>query len=168
MEHELPLYSIHNPEFWVAVAIVTFIVLAYRPISKLMIGGLDKRAAGIRKDIDDAQNLLAEAQNLLNRYAQDQDNARLEASRILQAAEAEAALLRTRAAEELAHSLAAREKHALDRIGQAEKAAVSEIQNIAIDVSLAATRKLLHQELNNDNQAQLTTEALGQLQQQLK
>ena len=55
----------HSPEFWVLVAFVVFVVLAGRPIARMISAALDQRAARIKATLDEAQKLRDEAQKLL-------------------------------------------------------------------------------------------------------
>ncbi len=137
----------HDPTFWFLVAFVIFIALVSRPISRLAGKGLDDRADKIRHDLDEAEKLRSEAQELLAAYQRKQRDAAKEAEAIVDRAREEAKRLAIRAAEELSQTLARREQMALDRIAQAEHKALQEVRALAIDLALEATRSLIEQGL---------------------
>jgi len=75
-----------EPEFWVAVAFVVFVVAVFKPAAAAINGALDARAAKIRADLDQAAKLRAEAQALLADYEKRRAAADKEAAKAAQAA----------------------------------------------------------------------------------
>lgn len=135
----------HDPTFWFLIAFVIFVVLVSRPISGMAGKALDARGDKIRNDLDEAEKLRAEAQDLLAGYQRKQRDAAKEAEAILARARDEAARLAARSAEELGQTLARREQLAVERIAQAEHKAIQEVRALAVDVALEATRRLIEQ-----------------------
>ena len=56
----------HDPTFWVAVALILFVLLVAKPVSKLATKALDERAEKISNDLDEAERRRNEAQDLLS------------------------------------------------------------------------------------------------------
>jgi F-type H+-transporting ATPase subunit b len=163
--HEGPLLA--NPEFWLGVAFVVFIAVIARPIGKAASGALDKRSQEIAKSIDEAQALHAEAKAALESYKMKLSDAGREASEIVANAEAEARRMRENAEKELAATLKRREELALEKIGQAEARATKDVRDAAVEVALAATRKLIAEGLSQDRASALIDEAVKNLPKQL-
>jgi F-type H+-transporting ATPase subunit b len=134
---------LESPTLWVAVAFVIFVVLAWRPVVRMIGGSLDARSARIRAELDEARKLREEAQSLLAEYQRKQRDALKEAEDILAHAKDEAERLRREAAANLEAALARRERMAMDKIAQAEAQAVADVRNRAVDVAIAATGRLL-------------------------
>ena len=84
---------LQDPAFWAAVAFVIFIAATAKPISRLLTAGLDKRADKIRSDLEEAEKLREEAQDLLASYQRKQRDALAEAAAIIAHAGEEAARL---------------------------------------------------------------------------
>ena len=143
MPHEEAFYQ--DPTFWFFIAFVIFIILVSKPISRMAGKALDARGEKIRSDLDEAEKLRAEAQDLLATYQRKQRDAAKEAEAIVERAREEATRLATRSAEELRLTLARREQMAVDRIAQAEHKAVQEVRALAVDLALDATRRLIEQ-----------------------
>jgi F-type H+-transporting ATPase subunit b len=163
--HEGPLLA--NPEFWLGVAFVVFIAVIAKPIGKAASGALDKRSQEIAKGIDEAQALHAEAKAALEAYKMKLADAGREASEIVTNAEAEARRMRETAEKELAATLKRREELALEKIAQAEARATKDVRDAAVEVALAATRKLIAEGLSPDRANALIDEAVKNLPKQL-
>lgn len=138
---------LQDPTFWVLVAFVIFVGATARPISRLVTGGLDKRADKIRADLEEAENLREEAQDLLAGYQRKQRDAIEEAEAIVAHAGEEAERLAQQGAEKLEASLERRKNLALERIARAEAQAIDSVRAKTVDVALDATRDFLSHEL---------------------
>ena len=154
---------LEKPELWVAVAFVAFFAVVWKPLKKAVIGGLDERAERIRKELDEAQRLREEAQGLLADLQRKQRDAMQEADSILARARSEAERLQREAKAKLETDLKRREEQAMQRIAQAEQSATHEVRTAAVDVALAATRRLLEEKLDGGAQARLVDAAIREL-----
>ncbi len=132
-----------DPTFWVLVAFVLFIAALAKPAFGLITKGLDQRAERIRTDIEEAEALLKESQDLLATYQKKQRDAVREAEDIIAQAEQESMRLVEYGRERLEVTLARREQLAIERIGRAEAAALDEVRNHTINIAVEATRDLL-------------------------
>lgn len=157
------LFDISGSTFWVFVAFIIFVALIVWKARGAVTSALDGRAEAIRAEIDEAQRLREEAQALLADYQRKQRDALSEAEGMLRAAEEEAGRLRARAEQDLADSLKRREQQALDRIAQAEAAAQAEVRNMAVDMAVSATRKLLEEKIDGAKASDLIDDAIKDL-----
>lgn len=149
--------------FWVALSFVVVVVALFKPAGKFIVGGLDKRSDRIRNDLDEARRLREEAQELLASYERKQREAEKEAEGIVAHAREEAERLGRRAAADLETQVARRRQQALDRIAQAEADAVREVRAAAVDLALKATRKLLAEKLDAQQQSRLVDDAIAEI-----
>jgi len=157
------MHFLESPEFWVAIGFVVFVVFAFKPIYRAITAMLDARAERIKAELDEAMRLRDEAQQLLTEYQRKQREAVREASGILAHAKEEAARLKAEAAANIEATLARREKMALDKIAQAEAQALKEVRNEAIDVAVAAAERVLAKAVDENRQAALVDQAIGEL-----
>lgn len=135
---------LHDPTFWVLIAFALFIaLLVYFKLPGMIAGALDSRAEKIKADLDEAENLLTEAQDLLATYQKKQRDAADEAKQIKASAIDEAKRIAEHGEERLAQQLARREKLAMERIAQAEVQALDDLKARTVDIALDATRVLL-------------------------
>lgn len=148
-------------EFWVAVGFVVLIgVFLKLGVPKLIGGLLDKRAAAIADELEEAKKLREEAEALLASYKAKTADVEKEAARILTDAKAEAAHFATESRAQLKAQIERRAKQAQDKIEQAETQALSEIRGLAADAATAAAERLIAARLDDKHSATLIAESL--------
>lgn len=157
-----------SPETWVAVAFVLFVVLAGRSIWKALARMLDARAARIKAELDEAQRLREEAEALLAEYQRRQRDAKGEAEAILAQAREEATRLRREAEENIRLTLERRERLALESIAQAQEKARMDVRNEAVDVAVAAARRILTESMDEKAGRNLTDRAIAEVERSLQ
>lgn len=160
-----PFYA--SAEFWVAVGLVILLALIGKRAYRLIVVSLDERAERIRARLDEASKLAEEAQTLLATYERKQRDAASEAEAIVADARREADRLAAQASADLERSLKRREELAIERIAQAEAAAVAEVRTRAVDVAMQATQALLVQKLTPAQSDALIDSAIDELPQKL-
>src|SRR6266436_5047634 len=64
-----------DPEFWVLLAVVIFVIAVWKPAKRAIIGALDARAERIRQELEAARKLREEAQQALAAYQRQQQEA---------------------------------------------------------------------------------------------
>lgn len=149
--------------FWVGLSFVIFVAAVFRPVSRMAAAALDGRAQKIREELDEAVRLREEAQALLAGYERRQNEAIQEAEDILAHAKEEAERQTRQAGETLEELIKRREAQAVERIARAEEEAAADVRNAAVELAIAATKKLISSELKEDQQQALIDEAIGEL-----
>ncbi len=159
--HEVGI--LENPETWVAVSFVFFLVAFFKPIKKMLISKLDGRTETIKSELDEAQRLREEAQHTLAEYQRKQRDALKEAEGILAEAREEAGRIEKAAAERTDELLRRREQQALDVIAAAEVQAIADFRGKAADVAILATQQLLTNAAQGDGGDALVDQAIQDL-----
>ena len=155
---------LHDPTFWVAVAFIAFVaLLVFFKLPGMIAGALDSRAAKIKADLDQAEELLRDAQDLLSSYQKKQRDAAEDAKQIKKSAAEEAKRIAKHGEEKLAQALERREKLAMERIAQAEAQALDDLRRRTVDIALDATRDLLAAKLSDDKQNAMVDDAVREL-----
>jgi F-type H+-transporting ATPase subunit b len=146
---------LHHPYTWISLSFIIFVVLAVKYLVPVIGKGLDARADKIREQLEQASRLRADAQALLVTYQEQQQAMLTEAAAIIEAAKADAAALRARAAEDLTQALERRTKQAHDKIARAEIEAVTQIRTQIIEQATASAREMIrhHLEANHEDPA---------------
>ena len=152
-----------DPTFWVALAFVCFIALVFKPLSKFSSSALDTRADKIKEELDEAERLRNEAQDLLAQYQRKQRDASKEAEEIIQHAKDEAERIDKEGCSRLSAALQRREKLAIDRIKLAEQQAVEKVRNEAISVAITAAESVLAQNLDKAKSDALIDDSIAEL-----
>ena len=121
---------------------------------------LDLRARKIKSDLDEAEQLLKDAQDLLATYQKKQRDASQEADDIRRRSETEVARMTEQGQAQLEESLARREKLAVERIAQAEATALIEIRARTVDIAIDAAHDLLAERLPKKTAKTMIDEAI--------
>ncbi|MCT4554825.1 MAG: F0F1 ATP synthase subunit B [Pelagimonas sp.] len=139
-----PFVSLRNTDFIVLLGFLLFIaVLVYFKVPGMLGGMLDKRAQGIRDELDEAKSLREEAQTLLASYERKALEVQEQADRIVAHAKDEAKAAAEQAKVDLKASIERRVLAAEGQIASAEAQAVKEVRDRAAAVAVAAAREVL-------------------------
>ena len=151
-----------DPTFWTLVAMVVFFAGVFWLKVPGKVGAqLDDRSARIKRELDEAEKLHQDAQHLFAEYQRKQRNALKEAEEIIAAAQAEAKALVKQTETDLAASLERRRKQAEDKIAQAEKQALQEVRDTAVEVAIAAAGQVLSANLQGQAATAQIDRAIG-------
>jgi F-type H+-transporting ATPase subunit b len=161
------LHIFADPEFWVLVAVVIFVALVWRPAKRTLIGGLDARAERIRSELDTARRLRDEAERALAGYRDQERRSVADAEAIVAHAKAEAERIARQSALDLEQALQRRRQLAADRITQDEAKALAEIRTAAVEIAIAAARRVIAAELDEARGAAVIDAAIAALPHQL-
>lgn len=163
-----PFLSLRNTDFVVTIAFLVFVgVLIYFKVPALIGGLLDKRAAGIKSDLDEARALHDEARTILASYERKQKDVQEQADRIVETAKREAMAAAEQAKADLKASIARRLAAAEDQIASAEASAVREVRDSAVNVAVAAAADLIAARMSAADKNRLVDSAIGEVEAKL-
>jgi F-type H+-transporting ATPase subunit b len=163
-----PFLTLNNPEFVVFLAFLLFIgILLWFGVPRRAGALLDQRAAGIRRELDEARALREEAQTLLNSFAQKRAEMTAQAERIVTEARAEAERASTQAKEDAARAVERRLAAAEDQIRAAEAKAVRQLRDRAAAVAVAAAQEVLAQQMTPERANALVDQSIATVSQKL-
>lgn len=133
-----------TPGMWVALSMAILIaIMVWKKVPGVIASGLDSSIAEIRKQLDEAKNLRAEAEALRKEYADKIAGAEQEAAEMLAHAKHEAEAIVAKAEADTSDLIARREKMAEDKIAAAERGAVAELRAKAAEAAATAARGLI-------------------------
>ncbi len=159
-----PFISLHNTNFVVLLAFIAFIgVLVYFKVPAMLAGLLDKRAASIRADLDEARSLREEAQSVLASYERKHKDVQEQAHRIVETAKREAQDAAEQAKADIAASITRRLQAAEDQIASAEAAAVRAVRDRAVIVATAAAGDVIAKQLTAADKGKLIEGAIAEV-----
>ena len=157
-----------DPQFWVAVAFVAFIVAIFNPVRKILTSSLDTQIKDIKNKIDEAENLKNETQTTLSEIKKRQNDVQIEIQDIHKDAEKKVKQLEENAEAKLKDQIAKRQVLAEAKIDQLTRDANNLIQSHISSTAIAATISLLQQKLNNQEQQKLIDKSIDELGSALK
>lgn len=144
-----PFFSLRNTDFIVLISFLVFVaVLVYFKVPQMVGSMLDKRAVGIRGDLDEAKRLREEAQEIFASYERRQREVKGQAELIVANAKREAEAQAEKAKQDLKTSIERRLKAAADQITSAENDAVRAVRDRAVQAAIGAASVLLAQQVS--------------------
>jgi len=156
-----------SAEFWALIAFLIFIAAVFQPARRALTGALDQRIERIKRQVEDAKSLREEAQTTLTTYQHQQQQAVEEANTIIEQAREDAERHRKVAETKLKTMLQAQELQALEKINQAEAAALRAVREAAVNLAITATSDLLAKKLDGQEGNALVDAAIQELNQRL-
>jgi F-type H+-transporting ATPase subunit b len=149
---------------WAFVGLILFfIVLAYYGVFGTVGRMLDKRADEVTAELDAAQRLRREAEALLAEYQQKRVAAEKDAAEIIAHAEAEAKRMTADAEVALKELIEHRTRTVEVKIAHAEAAAVAEVRAVAIDMAIAASKRLLTDKVQGEVASELISKGVDEV-----
>jgi F-type H+-transporting ATPase subunit b len=133
-----------NGTVWVSLAMIVLLaVLIWKKVPAMLLGGLDKQIADIRRQLEEAKTLRAEAEALRDEYARKIADAEKSAADMATQANHEAEVIVAKANADAAELVQRRAKMAEDKIAAAERAAINEVRARAAAAAAGAAATLI-------------------------
>lgn len=152
------------PAAWVGLAMTVFIIiLLWQRVPRLLTGALDSQIAAIRRQLDEAKALRADAEALRHEYAAKIAAAEEDAKAMLEHARHEAEAIVAKAETDTADVIARREKMASDKIAATERAAVEQLRAGAASAATVAARRLIAGNLGPERDRALVDGAIAEI-----
>lgn len=152
-----------EPRSWVAIAFVIFFVLFGSKLWHALAGMLDKHAATIRAELEEASRLRKEAESMLADARTRRESALTEARALLDSAHAEAGRVAEQARTDAEAAGKRREQMAMERISAAEKAAVTDVRMAAADIAARAAQEVIATTLSAEADGTIIDRAIAGL-----
>ncbi len=142
--HVEPNFFGIDATMWVAIAMLVVIALAvWKKVPATVAAMLDKRIGEIRKQLDEANQLRAEAEALKSEYEAKAAAAVSDAEAMLKHAHAEAEAIVAKAEADATALIVRRKGMAEDKIAAAERAAIAEVRSKAAAAAASAAASLI-------------------------
>lgn len=147
--------------------VIFFVILGYYGVHRLILDQLDKRAARIKGELDEARRLREEAQATFAEFERKQKEVEAQAEDIVEHARTEARESAEKAKAEVSESIARRLRAADEQIAMAEANAVREVRDKAVSVAVAAAGQVIAERMGDDKAAALIDDGIEQVGQRL-
>lgn len=157
-----------NATNWVLISFVIFAIGFWKFGLKLLLGKLDRRIEDIRKEIETADSLRIEAQELLAQYQRKQRDAAREADVIIESAQKHAAEIQKQAESDLNEMVARKEAQLKDRLKRMEEVALQDIKAYAAELSVKATAEIIAKQMDQATNDRLVDQSIKAIAAQLK
>ena len=163
-----PFFTLRSTEFVVSIAFLLFIgLLFYFKVPSLIGGLLDKRAVGIKSELDAARSLHDEARSILASFERKHKEVQEHADKIVETAKREAMAAAEQAKADLKASIKRRLAAAEDQIASAEASAIREVRDRAVSVAVAAAGDVIAKQMSAADKNGLIDAAIGEVEKRL-
>ena len=153
-----------NTTGWVGLAaLVVLLLMLVRGVPRMIGSGLDARIADIRRQLDEAARLRAEADALRAEYEAKAASAHKDAETIRSHAHNEAHAIIAKAKADAEDLMNRRAKMAEDKIAAAERTAMAEVRATAADAAIKAAALLMRENLDASTDRSLVNRTIAGL-----
>lgn len=161
-------YLLSNTTIWVTISFIVFVVFAYSKAKAAILDLLDKQINNIKADIDSAENLRVEAQELLAQYQRKQKDAQKDAETIINNAKSYADDMHQNALAQTEEIIRIREEQLKERLKRIEEKALEDIRKQVTDLATTATLEILIQRLGKAENEKLINNTIKALPENIK
>lgn len=149
---------VQSTDFWISLSFVIFLFVLWKFGKDAVLGMIDNKIDGIKKDIETAETLRIEAQELLAQYQRKHKDSIKEAEAIIKSAEERVTEIRRNADQEINDMISIREKQLQDRLQRMEESAIEDIRKYAADLTVRATARIIEDQLDSKTDEKLIKE----------
>lgn len=149
-----------SSDTWYIISFLVFLVVAWKVGKSAFLSMLDTRIETIKKDIETAESLRIEAQELLAQYQRKYRDCLKEAEAIIDEAKENAEALKTKSQEEIEEQIKRAEEHHKQRLDLMKQEAIQEIRTHAAMLALEGTRKMISEELDEDTRSRFFEQSI--------
>lgn len=151
---------LQDTNVWVLLSFVLFVALVWKAGKKAVLSKLDARIESVRRDIETAESLRVEAQELLAQFQRKQREAAKEAESIVAHARLQAEEVRRTMEKDLDEAASRREQMLRDRLRRMEENAIADIRNYASELAVKATAEIIAANMDEKVNARLVDESI--------
>ena len=152
-----------DPQFWVAVAFVIFIIAIFNPVKKILNSSLDSKIKEIKNSIEEAENLKDETQITLSNIKKRQNEVELEIKEINEKAKEMIQILASSSKIKFNKLSEKKEILAQAKIEQLGRDANLSIQKYISQTSIESAITLLEKNINQDEKQNLINNSVKEL-----
>jgi len=157
-----------DPQFWVAIAFFTFIVVVFNPVRKILTNNLDDQIKQIKETIDEADNLKNETQVTLSEIKKRQSDVKKEILSIAEEAKNKVSQLELNAEKKLKEQIEKRKILASGKIDQLLRDANNEIQLHISSTAIDAMVNVIKAKLDDKEKQKIIDSSINELSSILK
>ena len=157
-----------DPQFWVFVAFVIFIIAIFRPIKKILTSSLDSKIKEIKDSINQAEKIKNEAQQTLSEIIKRQNDVKQELQVIQNETKEKISFIENHSNQKLNEQIKKRNELAKIKIDQLTKDANLYVHQYIIQNTIKATVGILEKKLAQSEKQKIINQSIAELNSLLK
>ena len=151
---------LQDTHIWYLFSFLIFCAIAYKMGRHHVTNKLDSHISQIQSELDQAENLRVEAQELLAQYQRKQRNALKDADEIIENAKKHAEEIRKNAEEDIDQQIARKNAQLEQRLKRMEQNAIEDMQYYASELAIQATREIITHHIDQTTYNKLITNSI--------
>ena len=158
----------HDPQFWILVAFIIFIIAIFKPVRSMLVSLLDNKIIEIKNSINEAEKIKTESQQTLTEIKNRQNDVKNEILIIQNEGKEKINLLEKYFNEKLKEQISKRNQLAKLKIEQMTRDANIQVQKHIVQYGINTTIKLLEKKLDKFEKQILIDHSIKELNSILK
>lgn len=152
-----------DPQFWVAVSFLIFIIAIFNPVKKILTSSLDNQIKEIKNKIDESENIKNDALKTLSELKKREAEVEVEIESLKIISEKKISQLKDQSSKKLSEQIDKRKLLADNKIDQLLRETNLSIKNYITNVAVEATTHILNNNLSSEKKADLVNESIKDL-----
>tara|TARA_Y100001970_G_scaffold287940_1_gene413862 strand:+ start:759 stop:1244 length:486 start_codon:yes stop_codon:yes gene_type:complete len=157
-----------DPQFWVAVSFLLFILAIFNPVRKMLKVNLDQQIKDIKDKIDEAENIKIEAQKTLSELKKRENEVEKEIKDLKLNCDNKISELKKLSSNKLLEQIEKRKLLAENRIDQFVRETNTSIKNYISNAAIEATTHIMINNLSMEKKSDLIDSSIAELNNALK
>ena len=158
----------HDPQFWILVAFIIFIIAIFKPVRSMLVSVLDSKINEIKNSIDEAEKIKTESQQTLTEIKKRQNDVKNEILIIQNEGKEKINLIEKYSNEKLKEQINKRNQLAKLKITQMTREANIQVQKHIVQYAINTTIKILEKKLDKTEKQILIDHSIKELNSILK
>lgn len=158
---------LQDSSVWYLISFVIFLVGAWKLGRSAFVNMLDTRIETIKKELETAESLRVEAQELVAQYQRKYRDAVKDAESIIEEAQAGAQSYKQKAQDDLAKQIKRAEEQHKERLELMKQEAIQEIRTHAALLAVEGTRKMIAEQVDDQGKSRLVEQSIDNIEKSL-
>ncbi len=152
-----------DPQFWVAVSFLLFVIAIFNPVKKILTSSLDSQINEIKNKIHESENIKNEAQNTLSELKARENEVERELNSLKIDSENKISELKKLSSIKLTEQIEKRKLLAESKIDQLVRDTNTSIKNYITEATINATTNILKNNLSEEKKSELIKQSVNEL-----
>ena len=157
-----------DPQFWVAISFLLFILVIFNPVRKILITSLDSQINDIKNKIEEAENIKNEASRTLKEIKIRENEVQSEIKKLKSESEKKITELKELSSKKLLDQIDKRKLLADIKIEQVLRDTNFSIKNYISDTAIKSSLYILNNNLSDEKKSEILNNSITELKNVLK
>ena len=158
----------NDPQFWVAISFLLFILVIFNPVRKILITSLDSQINDIKSKIEEAENIKNEASRTLKEIKIRENEVQSEIKKLKSESEKKITELKELSSKKLLDQIDKRKLLADIKIEQVLRDTNFSIKNYISDTAIKSSLYILNNNLSDEKKSEILNNSITELKNVLK